>query len=56
MHRCGAGWAAAAAIGRGGAPFFDPAPPESSGEKGVGKVSGKPLHFKGSAFHRVINE
>jgi len=26
-----------------------------TGEKGVGK-SGKPLHFKGSAFHRVINQ
>merc|ERR1711977_654204 len=26
-----------------------------TGEKGTGK-SGKPLHFKGSAFHRVINE
>ena len=26
-----------------------------TGEKGVGK-SGKPLHYKGSAFHRVINE
>lgn len=25
-----------------------------TGEKGVGKVSGKPLHYKGSAFHRVI--
>jgi peptidylprolyl isomerase len=25
-----------------------------TGEKGVGK-SGKPLHYKGSAFHRVIN-
>ena len=25
-----------------------------TGEKGVGK-SGKPLHFKGSSFHRVIN-
>ena len=24
-----------------------------AGEKGVGK-SGKPLHFKGSAFHRII--
>jgi len=24
-----------------------------TGEKGVGKA-GKPLHFKGSAFHRVI--
>ena len=24
-----------------------------TGEKGVGK-SGKPLHFKGSKFHRVI--
>merc|ERR1712083_74282 len=26
-----------------------------TGEKGTGK-SGKPLHFKGSAFHRVITE
>merc|ERR1719251_746338 len=26
-----------------------------TGEKGMGK-SGKPLHFKGSAFHRVIPE
>merc|ERR1711975_52847 len=26
-----------------------------TGEKGTGK-SGKPLHFKGSSFHRVINE
>ena len=26
-----------------------------TGEKGVGK-SGKPLHFKGSKFHRVIND
>ena len=26
-----------------------------TGEKGIGK-SGKPLHFKGSAFHRVIND
>mmetsp|Transcript_13986 Transcript_13986/g.16905 ORF Transcript_13986/g.16905 Transcript_13986/m.16905 type:complete len:173 (-) Transcript_13986:504-1022(-) len=26
-----------------------------TGEKGVGK-SGKPLHFKGSAFHRVITD
>merc|ERR1719321_2661865 len=26
-----------------------------TGEKGVGN-SGKPLHFKGSSFHRVINE
>merc|ERR1719402_1696355 len=26
-----------------------------TGEKGVGK-SGKPLHFKGSSFHRVINQ
>ena len=25
-----------------------------TGEKGVGK-SGKPLHFKGSSFHRVIS-
>ena len=26
-----------------------------TGEKGMGK-SGKPLHFKGSAFHRVITD
>ena len=26
-----------------------------TGEKGVGK-SGKPLHYKGSKFHRVITE
>lgn len=26
-----------------------------TGEKGMGK-SGKPLHFKGSAFHRVISD
>lgn len=26
-----------------------------TGEKGIGK-SGKPLHFKGSAFHRVISQ
>merc|ERR1711879_327845 len=26
-----------------------------TGEKGVGK-EGKPLHFKGSSFHRVIND
>ncbi|XP_062228449.1 peptidyl-prolyl cis-trans isomerase CYP40-like isoform X1 [Phragmites australis] len=25
-----------------------------TGEKGVGAASGKPLHFKGSCFHRVI--
>eukprot|EP00879_Flechtneria_rotunda_P011269 GHRR01011771.1.p1 GENE.GHRR01011771.1~~GHRR01011771.1.p1 ORF type:complete len:328 (+),score=115.83 GHRR01011771.1:407-1390(+) len=25
-----------------------------SGEKGIGPVSGKPLHFKGSVFHRII--
>jgi len=25
-----------------------------TGEKGVGKSSGKPLHFEGSKFHRVI--
>eukprot|EP00392_Amoebophrya_sp_AT5.2_P003443 g3448.t1 len=25
-----------------------------TGEKGIGKASGKPLHFKGSGFHRVI--
>ncbi len=27
--------------------------PNISGEKGVGK-SGKPLHYKGSTFHRII--
>merc|ERR1712159_498986 len=26
-----------------------------TGEKGIGK-SGKPLHFKGTSFHRVIND
>jgi len=26
-----------------------------TGEKGMGR-SGKPLHFKGSAFHRVITD
>lgn len=31
------------------------APRAPAGEKGVGK-SGKPLHFKGSTFHRVIND
>jgi len=25
-----------------------------TGEKGVGKVYGKPLHFEGSKFHRII--
>ena len=25
-----------------------------TGEKGEGKTSGKPLHYKGSIFHRVI--
>ncbi len=25
-----------------------------TGEKGVSKSSGKPLHFKGVAFHRII--
>lgn len=27
-----------------------------TGEKGVGKTTGKPLHFKGTIFHRVIKE
>jgi len=27
-----------------------------TGEKGKGKTTGKPLHFKGSSFHRVIKE
>jgi len=26
-----------------------------TGEKGIG-ISGKPLHYKGSAFHRIIND
>jgi len=34
--------------------FFSFLPPYP-GEKGTGP-SGKPLHFKGSTFHRVINE
>jgi peptidylprolyl isomerase len=25
-----------------------------TGEKGIGKVYGKPLHFEGSSFHRII--
>ena len=25
-----------------------------TGEKGIGKISGKPLHFKDTVFHRVI--
>jgi peptidyl-prolyl isomerase G (cyclophilin G) len=25
-----------------------------TGEKGIGKSTGKPLHFKGSYFHRII--
>ncbi|TQD70067.1 hypothetical protein C1H46_044402 [Malus baccata] len=25
-----------------------------TGEKGIGKSTGKPLHYKGSTFHRVI--
>jgi cyclophilin family peptidyl-prolyl cis-trans isomerase len=27
-----------------------------TGEKGIGKTSGKNLHFKNSIFHRVIPE
>uniref|UniRef100_A0A6N2LRA7 peptidylprolyl isomerase n=1 Tax=Salix viminalis TaxID=40686 RepID=A0A6N2LRA7_SALVM len=27
-----------------------------TGEKGIGKTTGKPLHYKGSAFHRIIKE
>lgn len=26
------------------------------GDKGIGPVTGKPLHFKGSTFHRIIKE
>ena len=26
-----------------------------TGEKGVGPVSGRPLHYKGTAFHRIVN-
>lgn len=25
-----------------------------TGEKGIGPINGKPLHFKGSKFHRII--
>ncbi|PIA31715.1 hypothetical protein AQUCO_04900181v1 [Aquilegia coerulea] len=25
-----------------------------TGEKGIGATTGKPLHFKGSIFHRII--
>ena len=25
-----------------------------TGEKGLGKTTGKPLHYKGSVFHRII--
>ena len=25
-----------------------------TGEKGIGKTTGKPLHYKGTIFHRVI--
>ncbi|TYG52681.1 hypothetical protein ES288_D09G047900v1 [Gossypium darwinii] len=28
--------------------------PFSSGEKGIGPKTGKPLHYKGSFFHRVM--
>ena len=27
-----------------------------TGEKGLGKTTGRPLHYKGSIFHRVINK
>ena len=27
-----------------------------TGEKGVGEKTGKPLHYKGSTFHRVIKD
>lgn len=27
-----------------------------TGEKGTGKTTGKPLHFKGTIFHRVIKD
>ncbi|XWS71575.1 hypothetical protein CRYUN_Cryun03dG0149600 [Craigia yunnanensis] len=33
--------------------LFGKTVPKTAGEKGVGK-SGKPLHYKGSAFHRII--
>ncbi|CAN1846380.1 Peptidyl-prolyl cis-trans isomerase CYP20-1 [Linum perenne] len=33
--------------------LFGKAVPKTAGEKGVGK-SGKPLHYKGSSFHRII--
>ncbi|GJN39310.1 hypothetical protein PR202_gb28421 [Eleusine coracana subsp. coracana] len=33
--------------------LFGKTVPKTAGEKGMGK-SGKPLHYKGSAFHRII--
>ena len=27
-----------------------------TGEKGIGEKTGKPLHYKGSTFHRVIKD
>ena len=27
-----------------------------TGEKGIGQNSGKPLHYKGSTFHRIIQD
>ncbi|KAG5124959.1 hypothetical protein JHK82_031696 [Glycine max] len=33
--------------------LFGKAVPKTAGEKGTGK-SGKPLHYKGSSFHRII--
>ncbi|WOG89096.1 hypothetical protein DCAR_0208332 [Daucus carota subsp. sativus] len=33
--------------------LFGKTVPKTAGEKGIGK-SGKPLHYKGSAFHRII--
>ncbi|KAK4489269.1 hypothetical protein RD792_005066 [Penstemon davidsonii] len=33
--------------------LFGKTVPQTAGEKGIGK-SGKPLHYKGSGFHRII--
>merc|ERR1719432_323945 len=27
-----------------------------TGEKGIGKITGKPLHYLGSTFHRVVKD
>lgn len=31
-------------------------PSLSPGEKGIGKTTQKPLHYKGSLFHRIVKD